>query len=322
MHLSPPVEPMLARSVTALPSPGARPVLFEQKADGFRVLVFTGPKSYLQSRRGADLGPAFPEITRAAAALGVEAVVDAELVVWHNGRLDFTALQHRARLRGARAERAAREQPAHLITFDLLEVSGAVLMDQPLHQRRSALENLFASLGLAAPWALCPQTPDAATARTWLDPAWGAAGVEGLMIKDSGSRYRPGERGWLKLRTRMTAEGIIGAVTGSAHAPRSLLLGRLDAAGRLRLVARSTPLSRPAAAELGAVLRPAGAEHPWWGREFSAGWGTKEPLAFQPVVPDLVAEVDVDTAFDLGRHRHPVRYLRLRDDMDAGDVRE
>ncbi|WP_331736125.1 ATP-dependent DNA ligase (plasmid) [Streptomyces xanthophaeus] len=322
MHLSPPVEPMLARSVTALPSSGARPVLFEQKADGFRALVFTGPKAYLQSRRGADLGPAFPEITRAAAALGVEAVVDAELVVWHNGRLDFTALQHRARLRGARAERAAREQPAHLITFDLLEVSGTVLMDQPLRQRRSALENLFASLGLAAPWALCPQTADAATARTWLDPAWGAAGVEGLMIKESGSRYRPGERGWLKLRTRMSAEGIIGAVTGSVHAPRGLLLGRLDAAGRLRLVARSTPLSRTATAELGAVLRPAGAEHPWWGREFSAGWGTKELLTFQPVVPDLVAEVDTDTALDLGRHRHPVRYLRLRGDMAAGDVRE
>lgn len=92
-------------------------------------------------------------------------------MVWHAGRLDFTALQHRARLRGARAERAAREQPAHLITFDLLEVSGTVLMDQPLHQRRSALESLFASRGLAAPWALCPQTADAAMARTWLDPS-------------------------------------------------------------------------------------------------------------------------------------------------------
>lgn len=322
MHLSPPVEPMLARSVTTLPPSGPRPMLFEQKADGFRVLVFTGPEPYLQSRRGADLRPAFPEIARAAAALGVEAVVDAELVVWHDGRLDFTALQHRARLRGPRAERAARDQPAHLITFDLLEVSGAVLMDQPLHQRRRALESHFASLELAAPWALCPQTADAATARTWLDPAWAAAGVEGLMIKESGSRYRPGERGWLKLRTRMTTEGIIGAVTGTAHAPRSLLLGRLDATGRLRLIARSAPLSRTAAIELGAVLRPAGADHPWWGREFSAGWGTKELLVFQPVVPEHIAEVDTDTALDLGRHRHPVRYLRLRDDMAPGDIRE
>jgi hypothetical protein len=39
-------------------------------------------------------------------------------------------------------------------------------------------------------------------------------------------------------------------------------LGRIDAAGQLRLTARSTPLPRKSAVELGAVLRPAGAEHP------------------------------------------------------------
>ncbi|MFF6979389.1 ATP-dependent DNA ligase [Streptomyces sp. NPDC008343] len=322
MHPTPPVEPMLARSVTTLPAAGARPMLYEQKADGFRVLVFTGPKPYLQSRRGADLRGAFPELVRATAALGVEAVLDAELVVLGVHGLDFPAVQERARRRAAGAERAARERPAHLIVFDALEMSGAVLLDEPLHRRRAALEDLFAQRQLTAPWALCPQTSDLTTARSWLDPAWGAAGIEGVLIKDPQSRYRRGERGWLKVRTRMTAEGIIGAVTGTAHAPRSLLLGRLDAAGRLRLVARSTPLSHAAAIELGAVLRPAGAEHPWWGREFSAGWGRKELLVFQPVVPEHVAEVDADTALDLGQHRHPVRYLRLRDDMVPGDVRE
>ncbi len=107
---------MLARSVTALPSSRARLVLFGQKADGFRVRVFPGPKPYFQSRRGADLGPAFPEITQTAATLGVEAVVDAELVVWNTSRLNFTPLQHRARLRDVKAERAARKQPAHLTT--------------------------------------------------------------------------------------------------------------------------------------------------------------------------------------------------------------
>ncbi|MBT2408925.1 MULTISPECIES: hypothetical protein [unclassified Streptomyces] len=61
----------------------------------------------------------------------------------------------------------------------------------------------------------------------------------------------------------MTTEGIIGAVTGTVHAPKSLLLGRLDPAGRLRLIARSTPLSRLSAAELSAALRPSGQEHPW-----------------------------------------------------------
>ncbi|MFF4531585.1 ATP-dependent DNA ligase [Streptomyces sp. NPDC001407] len=312
---------MLARPVHEFPYAGAAgQTAFEQKVDGYRALVFARPVPYVQSRRGADLGPAFPEITRAASALGVEAVFDSELVVWDGQRLDFAALQHRARRRGLTAARAAQQRPAHLIVFDLLEVSGTVLLDRPLSERRARLEELFATLRLCAPWALCPQTTDQETARAWLDPAWGAAGIEGVMIKELSSRYRPGQRGWLKLRTRTTAEGIIGAVTGTATAPQTLLLGHPDPAGELRLIARSTPLRPAASAELGAVLRTAGPGHPWYGRRFTAGWGSSEPLLFQVVVPELVAEFTADTAVDRGRYRHPVRYLRLRGDMTVEDV--
>ncbi|MFD7898949.1 ATP-dependent DNA ligase [Streptomyces sp. NPDC059743] len=323
MHLSPPLQPMLARSVEGLPSPGASGrLVYEQKVDGFRALVFARPAPFIQSRRGADLGPAFPEIMRAASELGVEAVLDAELVVWAGRGLDFTALQQRARRRGPSAERAAATSPAHLVVFDLLELSGTVLMDQPLARRRALLEELFTTRRLSAPWALSPQTTDQDVARTWLDPAWGAVGVEGAMIKDFGGRYRPGDRGWLKARSRTTAEGIIAAVTGTVRAPQTLLLGSPDPAGtgRLRLIARSTPLSRSASAQLGAALHPAGPDHPWRGLRFSAGWGTSEPLAFRPVVPELVAEFTGDTAVDGGRYRHPVRYLRVREDMAPSDV--
>ncbi|MGW6144422.1 ATP-dependent DNA ligase [Streptomyces sp. NPDC055140] len=312
---------MLARSVTALPAAGGRRAVFEQKADGFRVVVFARPVPYLQSRRGADLAGAFPEIARAAAELGVEAVLDAELVVSSAGRLDFAALQQRARRRGATARRAAVQQPAHLVVFDLLELEGTVLLQEPLYRRRAVLEELFADRRLSAPWALCPQTDDPEVARGWLDEAWGAVGIEGVVIKDPSSRYRPGARGWDKLRTRTTTEAVIGAVTGTPDSPRSLLLGRFDAAGHLRMVGRTTPLSRAAAVELREVLRPAGPEHPWHGRSFSAGWGSSTPLVFRSVVPELVAEIAADTAVDGGRYRHPVRYLRLRGDMSIDDIR-
>ncbi|MFJ5850570.1 hypothetical protein [Streptomyces sp. NPDC092903] len=72
------------------------------------------------------------------------------------GRLDFAALQQRARNRGGRAERAARARAAHLIVFDLLELDGDVLLQEPLRRRRAALEDLFAARRLSAPWALCP----------------------------------------------------------------------------------------------------------------------------------------------------------------------
>ncbi|MEU6349932.1 ATP-dependent DNA ligase [Streptomyces sp. NPDC047072] len=321
MRLSPPLEPMLARSVTALPPAGGRTALFEPKVDGYRTIVFARPTPHLQSRRGADLTGAFPELARAAAALGTEAVFDAELVVENAGRLDFAALQQRARRRGAAAEHAARAQPAQLVVFDLLEVADALLIQEPLRRRRAALEELFAARRLPVSWTLCPQTADPDAARAWLAPAWGTVGVEGVMIKDPGAAYEPGQRGWSKLKARTTTEAIIGAVTGTPRSPTSLLLGRLDAAGCLAMIARSTLLPRAAAAELGAVLRPAGPEHPWQGRRFSAGWGTSEPLVFQTVVPELVAEVVADTAVDRGRYRHPVRYLRLRGDMAPGDVR-
>ncbi|GGW13539.1 hypothetical protein GCM10018980_70610 [Streptomyces capoamus] len=40
------------------------------------------------------------------------------------------------------------------------------------------------------------------------------------------------------------------------------------------------------------------------------------------VEPRLVAEIDVDTAQDRGGWRHPVRVVRLRDDMPPGDIAE
>ncbi|WP_058043840.1 ATP-dependent DNA ligase [Streptomyces roseifaciens] len=323
MELSPPIQPMLARPVEELPrATAAGQALYEQKADGFRAVVFARPVPFIQSRRGADLGSAFPEIAWAASALGVEAVMDSELVVWNEGRLDFTALQHRARQRGPTAVRAARQQPAHLIVFDLLELSGTVLLDQPLHERRAALEDLFATHRLSAPWALCPQTADIETARTWLSPAWGAASIEGIMIKDAASRYRPGQRGggWLKLRARTTEDGIIAGVTGPVRSLHSLLLGRYDTAGRLRFVGRTTPLSAPARRELGAVLVPGGPEHPWAGVRISAGWGSREDLRYDTVQPDTIAEYRADTAEEGGRHRHPVRYLRMRSDLTPADI--
>ncbi|MFJ8746201.1 hypothetical protein ACIRL2_43445 [Embleya sp. NPDC127516] len=39
-----------------------------------------------------------------------------------------------------------------------------------------------------------------------------------------------------------------------------------------------------------------------------------------PVAPELVAEIAVDSAFEHGKWRHPIRLLRLRDDLDPADV--
>ncbi|WP_236053946.1 hypothetical protein [Streptomyces musisoli] len=83
------------------------------------------------------------------------------------------------------------------------------------------------------------------------------------------------------------------------RAPGTLLLGRYDRGRRLRLVARTAPLSTAARRDVGAVLRPAGPEHPWRDVRFSAGWGRGD-LDFTPVDPELVVEFVADTSVDEG----------------------
>ncbi|WP_236054595.1 ATP-dependent DNA ligase [Streptomyces musisoli] len=110
---------MLAEAWPALPPERALPggLVYEQKADGYRAVVFARPgHAYIQSRRGGDLTLAFPDLAAAVLALDRPLVLDGELVVVQDGRLHFGALQARARRRGRGAAQAAVSQPALLIT--------------------------------------------------------------------------------------------------------------------------------------------------------------------------------------------------------------
>ncbi|MGW7314683.1 ATP-dependent DNA ligase [Streptomyces sp. NPDC054865] len=317
-----PIEPMMARPLDALPAPGTvREPIWQQKLDGYRVIVFiSSGKARLQSRKGADLTAAFPEIAAAASAVEQDLVLDAELVVFRRGRLDFEALQQRARRTGAGAAAAAIDTPAHVVAFDVLEAHGEVLLHRPFRDRWEHLQMLFHRGVLSSPWTLVTSTEDRATAESWLSPLWGRVGVEGVVVKPAGQPYQEGVRGWWKVRTFETADAIVGAVTGSPTAPRTLLLGRYDAGGSLRFVGRSTPLRPYLREELGAVLIPGDKSHGWDRSRFSASWDSRQSLAFTTVKPVVIVEIRVDTAVDRGRYRHPVRVLRTRDDLELGDV--
>ncbi|MFD7409232.1 ATP-dependent DNA ligase [Streptomyces sp. NPDC059866] len=263
----------------------------------------------LRSRRGTDMAPAFPEIVAASRQLPDATALDGELVVWETGRLAFERLQERLQRRGAGAFLLAAQWPAHFVAFDLLRLAGTDTTTWPYQRRRAALEQLFTTHRPTAPWTLCPSTTDPDTIREWL--TWTAVGMEGLLFKRLDSPYLPSLRGWLKYKVLQTQDAIVGAVTGPVSTPRSLLLGRLDANGRLQYTGRTTTLPKTAGAALAGVLAPARSGHPWTGRTYSAGWGTKETLAITLVRPELVVDVDVNVARDsAGRWRHPARRHR------------
>ncbi|MET7668185.1 ATP-dependent DNA ligase [Micromonospora luteifusca] len=318
---------MLSAPVDAVPEgPG---LVHEPKWDGVAAIAFSDTGGvYLQSRAGRNLTTYFPDSTRAIrSAIPPGVVLDGELIVWERGRTNFPQLQRRVTA-GRALPRLARECPAHYVLFDLLaDVGGEVILDLPLSERRTRLEQLLA--GAPAQLTLTPQTDDMRQVTDWLLNWTVAAGIEGVVSKRLGGRYEPGRRGWSKFRTRIVTEAIVGGVTGSIRSPETVLLGRFDRRGRLRYTGRTHPLTTNQAAALAALLspprmpRPGAVAHPW-PQPLPASWSGQqerpEPLPYAQVEPSVVAEIDADVAFEHQRWRHRVRYARARTDMSVYDV--
>jgi ATP-dependent DNA ligase len=275
------------------------------------------------SRHGRDLSRYFPDVALAVAVqLASPAVLDGELVVWASGRLEFSALQARL-VAGGRLAELVVTRPASYVVFDLLEVAGVDVRPLPYRQRRQLLEVLLADA--RPPLQLTPQTTDRAEALVWFTD-WAAAGVEGLVVRGLDQPYLPNVRGWMKIRRRRTVEAVVGAVSGgSLEAPARLVLGAHDGDGRLRVLGSTTALAAAVAREVGAVLRPPQRPHPWptvMHSHLLGGLAGQRPAtAVTLVEPATVVEVAADTAFDAGRWRHPVRFLRIRAELHPMHVR-
>lgn len=328
MHIRSPVKPMQAAAVERVPPPRACPggCRYEPKFDGFRAvsMVDEAGAVRLWSRRGVAFNEAFPEIAAAVRErVPPGTVVDGEIVRWGpDGRLDFGALQRR-HVAGRRRNDLARTEPCHYVVFDVLEADGADLRPKPLRERRAVLEALLGGDDPGARVVVTPQTSDLEEALLWFD-ALAAQGIEGLVVKDAGGPYLEGRRRWWKVKRRVTAEAVVGGVTGTRRAPESLILGRYDAEGRLRVVARTTPLAPSARTGLAAVLRHAGPDHPW-PPELPAGfaggvYGAHPPIRYVRTEPEVVVEFSGDAAVEGGRWRHPVRYVRIRTDLPPARV--
>jgi ATP-dependent DNA ligase len=311
------VAVMLSRPCEVLPTAGRWS--YEPKLDGFRALLTVSDFGdvRLDSRRGKALDRYFPEVIAAARALPNGVVLDGELVVPAGGGVDFAALQHRLRAGVSRIAQLACRAPAALIVFDVLSREGQDLRPEPYDQRRRILEALLhenrPGLGLM------PATTDPDAATAWLRDQ--PPGVEGVVTKKRDQRYRPGIRGWQKLKARRTAEAVVGGVLGSLEQPGGLILGCYEQ-GRLRVAGRTGRLPPAAWAQVARLLRPAPPGHPWPPRLPASRFGQMpgDEIDYVQVAPELVVEIEADTAFEQGRWRHATRFLRVRHDLSVTDL--
>jgi ATP-dependent DNA ligase len=320
-ELAGPVAVQLAKPVRDIPPAHALPggCRYEPKWDGYRlVVVRSGSSTRVWSKQGRDLTDRFPDIVAAVRAqVPAGTVLDGEVVIWNGARLDFGLLQQRMSTATSRIATLAATAPASYVAFDLLAAGGTDLRGLRLTRRRAELEAM--AQRWAPPLQLTPATSDPAEARQWFTD-FRPAGVEGLVVKGAGTRYAPGRREWLKVKSWETTEVVAGGVIGPIDRPSQLVAGRYRD-GELVVVGRTSPLDARQAAELAAVLTPSAPGHPWPERIGTGRFGGgKLSVALTRVQPTVVVEVSADAALQAGVFRHPLRYVRVRSDLEPADL--
>ncbi|SFC28291.1 ATP-dependent DNA ligase [Nocardioides terrae] len=334
----PPVLPMLAKSVAAVPTTGG--YSFEPKWDGFRCLVFRdGDEVELASRNTKPLTRYFPEVVAAILdQLPPRCVLDGELFVSVGDRLEFEVLQERIHPAASRITMLSESTPASFVAFDLLALGDESYVDRPFSERRAALEAALADLPPSGPCHLTRTTTDPDEAEQWFRQFEGA-GLDGVVAKPLSAVYAPNQRTMLKIKHARTADVVVAGYrlhknsTESSPLLGSLLLGLYDGSGedaQLQHVGVSASFTAKRRAELIEELAPLVVpieEHPWgrWSEFLTANpdrvpgtqsrWSQGKDLSFVPLRPDRVLEVGYDH-MEGRRFRHTAQFKRWRPDRD------
>ncbi len=232
LAVNPPVLPMLAKRVDALPS--GDEWIFEPKWDGFRALIFReDDEIYIQSRDGKPLNRYFPELLDPMkSSLPGRCVLDGEIVIVKSDGLDFDELQLRLHPAASRVRLLSARNPASVVFFDLLCHGADDLREMKFQVRRERLVKLLSSA--APPLHLTPATTDLQVATDWFRRFEGA-GLDGVIAKPLDGVYEPNKRVMLKVKHERDCDCVVAGFRWHKKGEGevgSLLLGLYDVVGR------------------------------------------------------------------------------------------
>ncbi|SOX56491.1 ATP-dependent DNA ligase [Mycobacterium ahvazicum] len=330
----PPVSPMLAKSVKAIPPEAS----YEPKWDGFRSICFRdGDQVELGSRNERPMTRYFPELIAAAQAeLPRRCVIDGEIVIATDHGLDFEALQQRIHPADSRVRMLAEQTPAAFIAFDLLALGDEDFTRRTFSDRRAALVDAVpvSAAGSAAAFHVTPATTDLETAQRWFDEFEGA-GLDGVIAKPLTITYQPDKRVMFKIKHERTADCVVAGYRvhksggPEVQAIGSLLLGLYQDDGALASVGVIGAFPMAERRRLFTELQPlitSFDDHPWNWAAHEAGertprknetsrWNAGKDLSFVPLRPERVVEVRYDH-MEGRRFRHTAQFSRWRTDRD------
>ena len=228
-----PARPMLAASAPDVAAALAKisPAAAEWKIDGIRIQVHrAGDEVAVFTRTLDDITARVPEIVDAALSLPVTAaVLDGEAVALApDGRprpFQVTAARTASQ---ADVGRMRGQTPLTPFLFDLLQLNGSDLIDEPAGERHRLLSEI-APATLLTPRIV---TADLAEAEAFFADAV-AHGHEGVVLKSLEAPYRAGRRGgeWIKVKPRHTLDLVILAAEWG-HGRRRGVLSNLHLGAR------------------------------------------------------------------------------------------
>jgi DNA ligase-1 len=195
----------------------------EWKLDGIRIQIHRRDEDVrVFTRNLNEITASLPGVTAAVRALPVQsAVLDGE-ALWMAGDRPASFQETVSQI-----DRDAPPQGIVTFLFDLLHLDGVDLLDLPLRERATRLDEIAPSLRIPA---VLTSDPDAAAGV--LEAAL-AAGHEGVVIKDASSVYAAGRRGkaWRKVKPVRTYDLVVlGAEWG--HGRRQGWLSNLHLGAR------------------------------------------------------------------------------------------
>ncbi|WP_435634336.1 ATP-dependent DNA ligase [Pseudomonas solani] len=167
--------------------------LIEWKWDGIRAqLVRRDGHLWIWSRGEELVSERFPELHGLAHALPDGTVIDGEILVWKDGRVQPFALLQQRIARKRLTRKVLDDAPVRLVAYDLLEWRGEDWRQRPLAERRERLEQLLEELSdpvlELSPEVRGEDWPDLARQREGAR----ALGVEGMMLKARDALYGVG----------------------------------------------------------------------------------------------------------------------------------
>jgi bifunctional non-homologous end joining protein LigD len=291
--------------------------IYEIKWDGYRALAFVEKKKAELISRNNIIYDQFSPINEVLGSLGLEVVLDGEIVVIdETGSPDFGALQN---------WRSKKNLNLVFYVFDILWFQGRLLTGLTLSERRSILEAVLQETHGQVRISHSFDSDGIAFYQTAKRMK-----LEGIIAKRADSVYTGDvrSRDWLKVKAKLRQEVVIAGYTRNEDSGKgfsALVLAVYDHAGTLKYIGKvGTGFNDTAQKDLLKRFRPLESKT----CPFDVEPDVDEPSRFRPqrlgakptwLLPQLVCEVEFAEISREGRLRQ-ASFKGLRADKDPQDV--